>query len=539
MKKKKVIKIIAVSLLIAAVAGGGIAGGIHYKNSKNVVEVYSVANLNPGDMGDSMTSSGVVCDDASQSVYLTDGQKVTDVYVEQGQQVKEGDKLMTYDVTSLSLSIEMKQLEIQSYENQLSTEKEKLEKLKATKPVEKKETVQPDTQTPSESEDTQVPDTAQEDISQPADEQHDTISGISQASSGDGTKENPYVFECTNDTYVSGALLNYLAQNKSVAMFKADAALVMTVYGEYITETCDDADELHLFPEKSQSVKNSNDDTGLQGKESEDTEQSGDASQEAESQASTEESGSENEEQTYTAEELKTAISEQARQVSSTDLAKRMAEAELKELNGQLDDGTVYAKADGVVTTVGDPQNPPQDGSAFLQISGKEGLYISGTIAELDLETVKVGQTVTATDYETGNSYSGTITQIGTVPADSNGYYGDNNPNSSYYPYTAYIEDTTGLKKGQYLDLTIDTATDENTTGGLYISQGYVKDENGQSYVYKEENGKLVKQKVKTGKSLWGSYIEIKSGITDSDYIAFPYGVSEGEKVKESDDIAY
>ena len=128
---------------------------------------------------------------------------------------------------------------------------------------------------------------------------------------------------------------------------------------------------------------------------------------------------------------------------------------------------------------------------------------------------------MTATDYETGNSYSGTITQIGTVPADSNGYYGDNNPNSSYYPYTAYIEDTTGLKKGQYLDLTIDTATDENTTGGLYISQEYVKDENGQSYVYKEENGKLVKQKVKTGKSLWGSYIEIKSGITDSDYIAF------------------
>ena len=538
MKKKKVIKIIAVSVLIAAVAGGGIAGGIYYKNSKNVVEVYSVANLNPGDMGDSMTSSGVVCDDASQSVYLTDGQKVTDVYVEQGQQVKEGDKLMTYDVTSLSLSIEMKQLEIQSYENQLATEKEKLEKLKATKPVEKKETVQPDTQTPSESEDTQVPDTAQEDILQPADE-HDTISGISQASSGDGTKENPYVFECTNDTYVSGALLNYLAQNKSVAMFKADAALVMTVYGEYITETYDDSDELHLFPEKSQSLQNSNNDTGLPPTESEDTEQSGDASQEAESQASTEESGSENEEQTYTAEELKTAISEPARQVSSTDLAKRMAEAELKELNDQLDDGTVYAKADGVVTTVGDPQNPPQDGSAFLQISGKEGLYISGTIAELDLETVKVGQTVTATDYETGNSYSGTITQIGTVPADSNGYYGDNNPNSSYYPYTAYIEDTTGLKKGQYLDLTIDTATDENTTGGLYISQEYVKDENGQSYVYKEENGKLVKQKVKTGKSLWGSYIEIKSGITESDYIAFPYGVSEGEKVKESDDIAY
>lgn len=49
-----------------------------------------------------------------------------------------------------------------------------------------------------------------------------------------------------------------------------------------------------------------------------------------------------------------------------------MAEAELKELNDQLEDGTVYAKADGVVTTVGDPQNPPQDGSAFYRSPEKK-----------------------------------------------------------------------------------------------------------------------------------------------------------------------
>lgn len=49
----------------------------------------------------------------------------------------------------------------------------------------------------------------------------------------------------------------------------------------------------------------------------------------------------------------------------------------------------VYAKKDGIVTTVCDPANPPKDGTPFLQLSGASGLYISGTIGELDLDTVK------------------------------------------------------------------------------------------------------------------------------------------------------
>ena len=59
----------------------------------------------------SMTSGGMVCDDACQTINLKDGQKVTEVYVTKDQQVKAGDKLLAYDVTSLSLSVEMKQLE--------------------------------------------------------------------------------------------------------------------------------------------------------------------------------------------------------------------------------------------------------------------------------------------------------------------------------------------------------------------------------------------------------------------------------------------
>ena len=45
-----------------------------------------------------------------------------------------------------------------------------------------------------------------------------------------------------------------------------------------------------------------------------------------------------------------------------------------------------------------------------------------------------------------------------------------------------------------------------------------------------------MKQYVVTGKTLWGQAVEIVSGLSLDDRIAFPYGknVKEGVKVKES-----
>ena len=79
------------------------------------------------------------------------------------------------------------------------------------------------------------------------------------------------------------------------------------------------------------------------------------------------------------------------------------------------------------------------------------------------------------------------------------------------------------------------TGTGEN---GIYLENPFVRTENGQSYVFvRGQNGKLEKRFVTVGKSLWGSYTEIKSGLTEDDYIAFPYGktVKEGAPTAEGD----
>ena len=515
MKKKKRIKIIIIAVLVVAVAAGSITGVVYYKNSKGLASVMSVSMISTTNDNTSMTSEGMVCDDACQTINLKDGQKVTEVYVTKDQQVKAGDKLLAYDVTSLSLSVEMKQLEIQSLENQLVSEKQKLDKLKNTKPVAK----QPETPVTPEPQ----PDTQPAAPEQKPDEQHDVISDLSEAK-GSGTEVDPYVFTCTEASYVAGSLLNTLADKSAVARFVIGDAnapdMELIVRGDKLG-SYDDSDEIKLFLAGSITAGNASADTAV-------NEPSDAAADNATEQAT----------QTYTADELKDAIKEQTRSVADVDLQKRIAQADLKELQSELEDGVVYAKKDGIVTTVCDPANPPQDGTPFLQLSGASGLYISGTIGELDLDTVKVGQSVSAVNYMTGDTYEGTISEISNVPSDSVNYYGDSNPNSSFYEYTAYIENPQNLKKGDSLQLTIDTSS-EGSDSGLYIDKSYVRTENGQSYIYKDDNGKLKKQSVKTGKSLWGSYVEIKSGLTNDDYIAFPYGVREGEKTKVSEDGMY
>ena len=60
----------------------------------------------------------------------------------------------------------------------------------------------------------------------------------------------------------------------------------------------------------------------------------------------------------------------------------------------------------------------------------------------------------------------------------------------------------------------------------------------GRSYVFVQgKNGRLEKRYVTVGKSLWGSYTEIRSGLSETDYIAFPYGknVKEGAPTVEGD----
>ena len=242
------------------------------------------------------------------------------------------------------------------------------------------------------------------------------------------------------------------------------------------------------------------------------------------------------EEPEYTAEDIANAIKEQEKNIKECELQIREAELEIKDYQRVLDGRVVYATMDGMVKSAGTVDHQPTDGP-FILITGKAGLYVRGTINELSLETVHVGDMISGTSYETGGTFTAEITEISEFPNDnSNDYYGygDENSNASYYPFLAYIENAEGLEVDAYVELTLNSSG--GSGGKLMLDEFYVRtDGNGRSYCFVEgDDGLLEKRYLNVGSKSWGT-LTIDSGLSREDFIAFPYGdgVMEGAQTVE------
>ena len=78
------------------------------------------------------------------------------------------------------------------------------------------------------------------------------------------------------------------------------------------------------------------------------------------------------------------------------------------------------------------------DGKALLKVKSADGYYVVGAVSELMLDTVKEGTKLSCTSYTSGQFDGGNYGCI-EYPVDSYNYYGDNNPNVSYYAFTAVV----------------------------------------------------------------------------------------------------
>jgi autotransporter-associated beta strand protein len=120
-----------------------------------------------------------------------------------------------------------------------------------------------------------------------------------------------------------------------------------------------------------------------------------------------------------------------------------------------------------------------------------------------------------------GNVYTGEVVSIGDFPTDQDNWNGVGNPTVSYYPFKAFVSEEADLEAGSHVSMSYSPSAAEQ---GIYLDKAFVRTEKGESYIYvRGAEGKLEKRTVRVGKVLWGSYYEILSGLSETDYLAFPY----------------
>ena len=131
--KPKLKKIIIAGVVIC-VAGGVIVAVKKSLDGNGSVDVESVSNLNIGYMDNPLSSSGMVYDEENQAVYADGTKTITQVFVNVGDQVHAGDRLLSYDLTSLNLAVELSRLETDRIANNITLAEHELVQLEQTKP---------------------------------------------------------------------------------------------------------------------------------------------------------------------------------------------------------------------------------------------------------------------------------------------------------------------------------------------------------------------------------------------------------------------
>ena len=573
MNKKKIIKIgipVAAGCIVLAL---GI--GFAVKNSGKAVKVAPVSSLNSGGWYDDsgIASYGTVTTNQKQDIYVDDTMPITQVYVKAGDMVKVGDRLVAYDTTLSSLELEMKEMQIQGIDLNIQNLQKEITQLKGTKTAkadtgasvvqtsadgEQQPTVQKMSavkttilNTSKEDEnkkpdgDTSKDDTTKDDVPSSAIERpfpealkgKEVYSEITLDSvpynkeDADGTMEKPYRYLCAPGAAVNAPfMLKVLKEGQVCAFDVVDNAEAPTKFlscwildgktGQVVipdsqptpdpeptpepepTPNPEPTPEPELTPEPDISEDPVIPDTpDLPSKE-----------------------------------EVTKQIKEKEQKIKDLDLSKRSAELELKKLKKKVGDGVIKSTVEGVVKEATDEASAKNENKPVVSVVGEEGFYVTGRVGETMLDQIKEGMTATVMSWQSGESYEATVTGVGNSPVSD--YSTGENQNQSFYPFTLVIHGDANLSNGESVNLSMNGIA-AGSDGSIYLEKMFVREEGNRYYVYKRgDNGRLTKQYVEVGKNMYNS-LEITSGLTMDDMIAFPYGrdVKEGAKTQEADTL--
>ena len=597
MKKSKLwIPVTAIVLSLAVIAGILLIPRL----PKEEAAVFPVTMVGYTDYySGSAESYGLVTTDKVQSLFLSGTQTVTEILVYPGQAVKKGDVLFTYDTTLSDLAIERKDLANQQLEVELKTAQAELTSLKKMKPIVYKpgssssSSAKTDyTKSPSSTNklntvystkttgrsassplyfwlksSTPVNEELIADIFAHAEKEAktsmETVYVVFQTTSGNransaftiqtGAKfTKTYAAVPTTPPTETTAPSESTEPSETTQPSESTAPTETTAPTEPSestepTETTQPAAETEAPTKPSESTEATTATEAAEATEPPQPEAEPTPAQTREftgysmtfftpPSAPSEDSGTVQWNDGYTSAELTALKNEKQAEITQLQFDIKMGKSELNIMKKEASDGKVTAEFDGVVSDILDPAAAMESGEPLMKVTGGGGYYVEGTVSELALDTLQIGQTVTVNAWDTGMVYQGKIVEVGSYPVEDQGYsYGSQN--ASFYPYKVFIDESADLQEGFYVSMTYQTP--DQAAGTLYLQNAFLRTEGNRSYVFvRNSEGLLEKRYLECGVSTDGYMTPVYSGITEEDYLAFPYGkqIVEGAPTYEGTD---
>ena len=506
---KKIIKIVLIVVVVIGIVVGGLFFGYRYNQGKKTAEVAPLSNYAMDDYwGDSIESYGEVTAEKSQVAYIDSESEIKSVNVKVGDHVEEGDVIIT--VAKETQDINNKILEIAKANQGLKVEQIKLQRLMNTKPA----------PTYVYSQDVDKDYHFVEKVQYKASTDYSDDGHGGSYKEGDVVAEEGFTYDgvstgftyyfyndetdgegnTTRKSYTADSLQGDL---KSVELNDTNFTINKKegVYTYLRSTTYYDAETNKMVGEINYTMEG-----------------------EVESEHKVPEG--------MNAQELQEAIADAQSTIKQQDLEIRKLQSELQVMKNTDDNGEIKAKVSGTVSKIQDKDNYNKN-IPFFVVTATDEYYITGSIGEFYLNSVHIGDEVTVDDWETGNSTQAVITAINDTPKkEEEGYWGgDGNSNVSNYEFKATFDKSCGIEIGSTVNISI-TPQDAGESS-LYIPSYFIKKDSAGSYVMRmNKKKKLEKVYIKVGKKLWGEMTEVKSGITNDDYLAFPYGNGEREGIK-------
>lgn len=505
----KIIKRTIIILCSIALVSSVIFAVAKYNQGKKIVKVMSVSNASTYYYGDALETSGQVAADNSQVVWVTKDHKISEVLVKEGDEVNEGDVLMRFEKKDETDAISQAELSLATLKNTARLDEIRLARVYAMGPgikdwsaLEEKNEYKPCIETTyTEKEYGFTVARTVTDV-----DGHNLIfypgeyGGFSEDDLAD--IESKSILQKDFDELGSPADTDKLF----IKNVNTDATYL--AYTEYYIG--DDWMGEQKYNMKGEITKKFDPDK-----------------------------------RGYTQKQIDQMVKSLEKSCARNRISIAEQELKLATMKEKQESGEVVAKYSGKITKLQDI-NAINFNSAFLVLTSGDGYYVAGGIGEMFLDQYGEGTVISCNNYANGTFATATITEVEPFPTNSFSSYSEGNTNTSTYKFKAQLSQTEGFEIGDYLGITFtaDGVYDESTGGAtgqnLYIEKPFVrKDDSGSFVMIMDENGRLKKQRIRTGKTVWGAYIEIKEGLTQEDYIAFPYGdgAKEGVKCEISDTV--